>query len=271
VTPAALAAFDTQLERCAPEWDLQRFLTAYTATARSLGRTPLHAEAAAIPTESGPVPLTDFTSDVAGRALLLCRLADDAPARLEASVTAAYREGDTTEKVAVVRALALLPQAARFIDLALDAGRHNELGLFRALACDNPFPARHYSESAWNQLLMKAAFMSLPLERMWGARERDNAELSRMAQHYIEQQESAGRTFPPQLLAAMAAYPPPSALAKLLGYSSHAVVELRLGAAEALARTGQARAAPFLRERLEVERDPRVQAALQRALAATQA
>jgi hypothetical protein len=99
--------------------------------------------------------------------------------------------------------------------------------------------------------------------------ERDNAELSRMAQHYIEQQESAGRTFPPQLLAAMAAFPPPSAIAKLLGYSTHAVPELRIGAAEALARAGQARTAPFVRERLEIERDARVKEALQRALDAT--
>jgi hypothetical protein len=212
------------------------------------------------------VPLIDFTADVVARAMLLCCVADDAPDRLEAAVTAAYREGDTSEKLAVIRALSLLPQPARFIDLALDCGRHNELGLFRALACDNPFPARHYAEPAWNQLFMKATFMGLPLERMLGARERDNAELSRMAQHYIEQQESAGRTFPPQLLAAMAAYPPPSAIAKLLGYATHAVPELRIGAAEALARSAQARTAPFVRERLEIESDARVREALQRAL-----
>lgn len=266
VAPAALASFDGQIERCAPDWDLQRFLTAYTATARTLGRSPLSAEASAVHAELGPVPLTDFTTDVAGRALLLCRVAADAPDKLEASVTAAYREGDTSEKLAVIRALALLPQPARFVDLALDCGRHNELGLFRALACDNPFAARLYPEPAWNQLFMKATFMGVPLERMIGARERDNAELSRMAQHYIEQQESAGRTFPPQLLAAMAAFPPPSAIAKLLGYATHAVPELRLGAAEALARAADSRATPFVRERLAIESDARVKAALQRAL-----
>ena len=270
VTPAALAAFDAQIERCAPDWDLQRFLTAYTATARTLGRAPLPADASVIPGELGPVPLTDFTTDVAGRALLLCRVAREASSKLEAAVTAAYREGDTSEKLAVIRALALLPQPARFVDLALDCGRHNELGLFRALACDNPFPARHYTEPAWNQLTMKATFLALPLERMLGARERDNAELSRMALHYIEQQESAGRTFPPQLLAAMAAFPPPSAVAKLLGYATHAVPELRLGAAEALARAADSRSAPFVRERLQIESDARVKQALQRALDAAE-
>lgn len=270
VAPAALAVFDAQIERCAPDWDPQRFLTAYTATARTLGRGPLSADASAVPTDLGSVPLTDFTADVAGRALLLCRVAADAPDKLEASVTAAYREGDTSEKLAVIRALSLLPQPARFVELALDCGRHNELGLFRGLACDNPFPARHYSEPAWNQLYMKATFMGLPLERMLGARERDNAELSRMAQHYIEQQESAGRAFPPQLLAAMAAFPPPSAIAKLLGYSTHAVPELRLGAAEALARAADPRSAPFVRERLAIESDARVKTALQRALDAAE-
>jgi len=197
-------------------------------------------------------------------------LAQAAPAQLVAAGLAAYREGDTREKIAVIRSLPLLPEGARFVELALDAGRTNELDLFRSLACDNLFPSQHYDELAWNKLYMKAAFLNLPLERMQGFAARENAELSRMALHYIEQQESAGRTFPGHLWQAIAAFPPPGAIAKMLGYASHAVAEQRFGAAQGLERARQPRTLSFLRERLGVEPDARVQAALQAALSAAE-
>jgi hypothetical protein len=268
-TPAGLANFDTLAAQCSPQWEEQRFLNAFTAAARALGRGPLGADAANLSGPAGPVPLAGLSCDAAGRILLLARLAQEAPLQLTAACLGAYREGDTREKIAVVRALPVLPDGARFVEIGLDAGRTNELDLFRSLACDNPFPARHYDELAWNKLYMKAAFLGLPLERMHGFSARENAELSRMALHYIEQQESAGRSFPLHLWLAIAAFPPPGAVAKMLGYASHAVPEQRLGAAHGLARVKQARVASFVRERLAVEPDAHVLAALQAALDAS--
>jgi hypothetical protein len=264
--PAGIGSFDALAAQCSPRWEEPRFLNAFTAAARALGRGPLGADATSVAGPAGPVTLAGLSCDVAGRVLLLTRLAQEAPAQLTAACLAAYREGDTREKIAVVRALPLLPDAERFVEIALDAGRTNELDLFRSLACDNPFPARHYDELAWNKLYMKAAFVGLPLERMQGFAARENAELSRMALHYIEQQESAGRSFPLHLWLAIAAFPPPGAVAKLLGYASHAVPEQRLGAAHGLARAKQARVESFVRERLAIEPDAHVLAALQAAL-----
>lgn len=267
--PAGLANFDALAAQCSPQWEEQRFLNAFTAAARALGRGSLGADAASVTGPAGAVPLAGLSCDVAGRVLLLLRLAQEASAQLTAACLAAYREGDTREKIAVVRALPLLPDGARFTAIALDAGRTNELDLFRSLACDNPFPARHYDELAWNKLYMKAAFLSLPLERMQGFATRENAELSRMALQYIEQQESAGRSFPMHLWLAIAPYPPPGAVGKMLGYASHAVPEQRLGAAQGLARVKQARLESFVRERLAIEHDAQVLAALQAALDAS--
>lgn len=263
---AGLANFDALVAQCSPQWEEQRFLNAFTAAARALGRGPLGSDA---DTVAGAIPWAGLTCDVAGRMLLLLRLAQEAPAQLTAACLAAYREGDTREKIAVVRALPFLPDGARFTEIALDAGRTNEVDLFRSLACDNPFPARHYDELAWNKLYMKAAFLSLPLERMLGFETRENAELSRMALQYIEQQESAGRSFPLHMWLAVAGHPPPGAVGKLLGYASHAVPEQRLGAALGLARVKQARLESFLRERLAIEQDAQVLAALQAALEAS--
>ena len=265
--PAVFLAFVNQLANFEHKFELPGWLAAFSATARQLGRAAAAGEAC-VTTSIGNVPLREFTADVLGRALLLQTVARSAADQLDLAVWSAYREGDALEQVAVVRSLALLPASERFLDLCLHAGRTNDARLFRAVACDNPFPARCYPELEWNKLVMKAAFVDAPLDRMLGARERENPELARMALEYIEEQESAGRRFPPAILSVMATFPRPGAVAKLLGYASHAVVELRLAAALALGRVAQARIASFLNERLEVETDERVRTALAAAISA---
>jgi hypothetical protein len=285
VPEPAFRTFAEVFERCQPNWPLHQFLAAFTATARTLGREPLDLAGSGISAVSvalaptgahttdparglDRLPINGITSDVAGRALLLHALASAAPQKLEEAVAAAYDNGDALEKLAVVRSLSLLPQAERFTRIALDAGRNNEVDLVHALACHNPFPAQHYDELAWNKLYMKAAFLALPLQDIMGLEQRANAELSRMALHYVEQQESAVRAFPGELWLAIAHFPPPGAAAKLLGYASHATAEQRLGAAIALEHLQQPRTAVFLSERLPVETDERVRTVLARTLAA---
>src|ERR1700712_4353911 len=136
VSPAALAAFDAMLADLQHGWALPRLLSAFAATARTLGRAPLDADKLALEGPAGPVPLVGFPADVAGRAIVLLTLAQAAEAQLEEAVFAAYEQGDTLEKLAIVRTLPLLPSSVRFLELALDAGRTNDVGLFRALACD---------------------------------------------------------------------------------------------------------------------------------------
>jgi hypothetical protein len=264
VPDVAFRAFFEQLERLAPDFKLPAFLGAFTATARTLGRKPLGADEVCLTGPSGDLPLVGTTTDVAGRMLLLCTLAQAAPQQLPAAIKAAYEEGDSHEKLAVMRALPLLPEAERFIEVALDIGRVNELDLFSSLAARNPYPSRHYNELAWNKLYMKAVFIDAPLSQMLGVEARNNAELSRMALEYVEQQESAGRRFPNEIWQVIAAHPPQGAVGKLLGYLSHAVADLRLGAAAGLERVAEVRTLSFLQERASVESDERVRAVLER-------
>jgi hypothetical protein len=241
-------------------------LAAFTAATRTLGRKPLAADELSLVGASGDLPLASTTTDLAGRMFLLHALAQAAPEQLPAAVQAAYEEGDSQEKLAVMRALTLLPQAERFVEIALDVGRCNELDLFSSLAARNPYPSRHYNELAWNKLYMKAVFLDVPLAQMIGVEQRNNSELSRMALEYVEQQESAGRSFPNEIWQVVAALPPPGAIGKLLGYLSHAVADVRLGAAAGLERAAQARTLSFLQERANVEPDERVRVLLQRTL-----
>jgi hypothetical protein len=267
VSASALHEFDALLANLHGDWTLEALLSAFSGTSRQLGRDALGADELTLPGPLDAVPLTGFTADVAGRALLLLTVSEPA---LDEAVWAAYREGDTLEKLAVIRTLPLLPAAAQpqFVQLALDAGRTNDARLFEALACDNPFAARHYEELEWNKLVMKAAFVRAPLERLLGFARRENPELARMALEYVEEQESAGRGFPAGVWLGIAAFPPPGAVAKLLGYASHAVASVRLGAVRGLLRALDPRSASFLNERLAVEPDDAVRAALEETLRA---
>jgi hypothetical protein len=172
--------------------DLEPAGAAFVSAGRRLGRGAL-AAGEPLPGSSDPVPTEGWTVDDAARVLVLLAAGDPG------LIQTLYREGDSREKRAVVRALPLLDAGERFLELALDAGRTNESDLFAALACDNPYPARHYGEREWNKLVMKAAFVGAPLARIVGLDRRGNRELCRMALDYIDQQESAARAVPPDL------------------------------------------------------------------------
>lgn len=201
--------------------------TAFAAAPRQVGRSTLPAGADL----AGPgdvVSTIAWPVDDAARAALLLTIASFHPAALEAVVRDLYRNGDSAEKRAIVRALALLPDGARFVELALDAGRTNESDLFAALACDNPYPARHYGDAEWNKLVMKAVFVGAPLARVVGLDRRLNPELGRMALDYVDQQESAGRAFPSDLWRLVAPFASTGDLARLASRAERAALKLKL-------------------------------------------
>jgi hypothetical protein len=211
VAPEAAAAFVNELNRLREAPAVERLLGLFPGVSRRLGGAPLTEDASAfIGGPLGPVPLSPLGVDTAGRIAMLQCVAEARPELLEEAAWAAYREGDTLEKMAVVRALPLLPDAGRFLELSLDAGRTNDTRLFMAVACETPFPARYYPELEFNKLYMKAAFVKVPLDRIVGLAERANPELSRMASDYIAEQEAAGRPFPPEIRRAIAFFPPQS-------------------------------------------------------------
>jgi hypothetical protein len=110
--------------------------------------------------------------------------------------TEVFRRGDNLERSALLRALPLLPGAERCVELAIEACRTHVLDVFAAIACDNPFPARYFPELNFNQLVIKALFLDLPLERIVDWRARANAELRRIAHDYEAERRAAGRSVP---------------------------------------------------------------------------
>jgi hypothetical protein len=150
------------------------------------------------------VPEVFSLSDLARCALLVAAMEVAEPSVHLSLATEAFRRGDNGERVALLRALTLLPQPERFTELAIEACRTHVLDVFAAIACENAFPARHFPELHFNQLVIKAMFLELALERVLGWRERNNPELRRMAADYAAERRAAGRSVPVDLAAIQA-------------------------------------------------------------------
>ena len=92
-----------------------------------------------------------------------------------------------------------MPEPSRFVETGLAACRTNARRVFEAIACDNAFPAAHFDELGFRQLVLKAVFMEVPVARIEGLAARITPELRRMAADYASERRAAGRKVPDDL------------------------------------------------------------------------
>lgn len=107
-----------------------------------------------------------------------------------------FRFADEGEACAYYRALPLLPNPEAYAWRAAEGCRTNMRSLFTAVACDSPYPLHHFSQVAWNQMLLKALFIGEPLERIYGVNLRTTPELVAMVNDFVDERYSAGRSIP---------------------------------------------------------------------------
>jgi hypothetical protein len=201
-------------------------LDAYTGAARQLGRTRLalsDVEHAAIAEVDPEAALTVWTVADLGRAILLhsAHAASESEAASAELLLAPYEEGDSSEQQSWLRSLPVLPHPDRFVAAAIDACRTNILPQFESVACENPFPARHFPDRNFNQLVLKALFNAIGLMRIVGLERRFNAELSRMADDYVSEREAAARSVPPDIWLAIGPYAAGPSLDRMQRYLQH--------------------------------------------------
>jgi hypothetical protein len=110
-----------------------------------------------------------------------------------------FRTGDSSERVALLAVLAALPGAPAYVETAIEACRTNVRDVFEAIACENDYPARHFSDATFNQMVMKAVFSGISLLRIRGLAARTNTDLERMARDYSAERRAAGREVPADL------------------------------------------------------------------------
>ena len=132
-----------------------------------------------------------------GRAIallhVLSRLPDD---RHPALVAGLVRRGEIGEQCTMLRILPALPDPGRFVDAAIDACRTNAEPVFASIAAFNPYPAAHFPDLAFDQMVLKAVFIGLPVENIVGLKERVTATTARMAADYAAERRAAGRDVP---------------------------------------------------------------------------
>ena len=110
-----------------------------------------------------------------------------------------FAAGEVGELVALYQSLPLLPEQASHVPRAVEGLRTNIKPVFAAIAHRNPYPAEQFSEAQWNQMVLKALFVELPLWPIVGLDERTNESLMRMLCDYAHERWSAHRFVSPEL------------------------------------------------------------------------
>jgi len=147
--------------------------------------------------EAGLIEPERWAPDELARAALLLAACETLPSEEHASVIEeTFRKGDNMERRALLKSLALLPESQRFLKTATEASRSDVQEVFEAIACENAYPAIHFPELNFNQLVLKTLFLEVPLARVHEWRRRCNPELVRMISDYEAERAAAGRSFP---------------------------------------------------------------------------
>lgn len=121
-----------------------------------------------------------------------------------ALVRGLFGGGDSRERAAILRALALLPDPLALLAVATEGCRTNVRSVFEAIACENTYPARWFPDLAFRQMVLKAVFIGVPIARIDGVHSRTSDELRRMARDYASERLAAGRSVPEDVQALLA-------------------------------------------------------------------
>lgn len=148
----------------------------------------------------------NWTADQWVRTYFLLALAQHPVETFEAGLNDLFDGAEMNELVALYGALPLYPDPISHALRAAEGIRTNMSLVFDAVALDNPYPTDYMSQAAWNQMYLKAAFMTRPMYRIQGVLERANEELARIILDYAHERWSAGRKVIPEIWRAIPAF-----------------------------------------------------------------
>lgn len=174
--------------------------TSFSACVRHTGKSPLKLDATALAAAHHVVPgwdPSDWTCDQAARIFLLLSLPPgQASSR---TIDQIWQTADVGEAVAVQKASAVLAYPEGQMARSREALRSNIQAVFEAITVRNPYPALHFDNVGWNQMVVKTFFLGVPLAGIVGLDRRANPALARMLADLAEERTAAGRSFSPDL------------------------------------------------------------------------
>ncbi|MBI1242291.1 MAG: hypothetical protein GC195_12365 [Nostoc sp. RI_552] len=180
----------------------REFFTAFSTVPRYTGKqhldlSPKDLKAASI-MEDGWSP-AHWHVDQAARTLLVLALPQNDPEKYLRALEQIFTTADGGELVTLYQALPLLPYPKHLQKRAAQGVRSNIIAVFDAIALRNPYPAQYFDTLAWNQMVLKALFLSKPLHLIHGLDVRTNRDLAKMLINYAHERYSANRAVPPEL------------------------------------------------------------------------
>jgi hypothetical protein len=190
---------DAEIDRQREAVDERRLGMALGLVGRRIGRSELALSgddiAAAQALHSRWRPDMWGTDEAARVALLLATWSGDEVA-FAARIDRLCATGELTEHVAALKGFAVFPAPASLLSRARAAVRSSMQPPFEAIACHNPYPADHFDDAVYNQMVVKCVFSGVPIETVIGLDERRNAELVRMMRDLVSERRAAGRLLP---------------------------------------------------------------------------
>jgi hypothetical protein len=170
----------------------QALQTAFVATPRFVSKTVINA------TSINEVNINDWTLDRLTRVYLLTTLDSLDKEIYTKTLDTLFETAENNEAVALMSALPFFAYPEYWLLRATDAVRSNIGLVFDAIAFQNSYPMQHFSELAWNQLVLKCIFNDKPIHRIQGLNERANHELAKSISSLAHERWAAGRNIPAQ-------------------------------------------------------------------------
>lgn len=107
-----------------------------------------------------------------------------------------WQLGDVRQRIALLRALALVPEPTDWLALAIRARQGAVRAVFEALACDNPYPATHFHDVHFEDMVLAALAAGLPMRRIIGLRRRLTTRLCGEAARLVAARRACGQRVP---------------------------------------------------------------------------
>ena len=191
-----------QREQIATGAPRRTFYTSFSAVTRYIDKDDLELSGedldAADEARAGWHPV-GWSADQAGRTLIVLSLPHEDKDEYLHVLDRVFAHADVGESVALYQALPLLPYPEAHRDRAAEGVRSNMTSVLEAVAHRNPYPAEHFDEGAWNQMVLKLVFEGSPLYPIQQLDERANPTLARMLVDYAHERWAADRSVPPEL------------------------------------------------------------------------
>jgi len=132
------------------------------------------------------------------RVILLLVLAEQEKAVFLETLAALLDTADLREQAAIFSAYPLLPHQENLVESAVDGLRSNIVDIFDSIALNNPFPSQYFSDEEWNQMVLKAIFISRPLYQIVGIDQKTNESIANAISDLAHERWAAGRTITPE-------------------------------------------------------------------------